>query len=215
VSWIEASYPYRVVIGVTFFLVLGLIDWKQHPENPKRAKEYLFLLYGAATAVVYGVVHDMITVSISPAYFILGKGLDDHAHGLRVGAALLATQAAYGVGALAAAALLIANNPSPGREQLPYRRLVRLVLLPLACAGACALLGAAIGWFFPWAELLEDARANLTEPAARRFVQVQAIHTGTYAGAALGTVAAVIRVRLARARAPAPSQTPPGSEPRP
>jgi len=37
-------------------------------------REYSFLLSAALLAAAYAVVHDQITVTLSPEYFVYGKG---------------------------------------------------------------------------------------------------------------------------------------------
>lgn len=74
-----------------------------------RAKEYAFLLYAASLAVAYAVTHDQVTATISPEYFVYGKGLDASLPRLHV--AWLAVRAGLPVGLLGGAALLVANNP--------------------------------------------------------------------------------------------------------
>lgn len=219
-SWLEASYPYRLVLGLAFFLVLGLVDWRRHPEDPRRAKEYLFLVYAALAAIVYAVLHDQITVSLSPEYFLLGKGLvhdhrnlGDEAHRvpwhLRLDVAVLAVHASYGVGALAGAALLIANNPSKTRAQVPYRPLLRLALLPLACAAVAAVVGGVVNRTLDPMDLAHDLRGEVKYEAVRPFVLVQGVHAGSYAGAVLGSIAAVVLVRRRRGPALATSSSAP------
>src|SRR5437588_1818678 len=72
----ELILAYRVPLGFAFFLVLGVHDWLAHRESPKRAKEYLYLLYGMTLAIIYGVAHDHVTATISPYYFLVGKELE-------------------------------------------------------------------------------------------------------------------------------------------
>ena len=204
----EATYPYRVLAGTIFFLVLGVYDLRKHPENPRRAKEYLFLFVAMVLAVVYGVVHDQITATISPEYFIFGKLLDFDPPPFRWAVARLAAKASYGVGLLAGAFLLIANNPSKKRQQLPYRELLRLVLLPLGAAA----LGAAIGGLLYSFDLFHQRpRVSyfVDKPDIPRFLIVWGIHTGSYVGGGAGTLAAVVVVlaRRRRRRIPEPVVT--------
>jgi hypothetical protein len=194
---LEASYPYRVLAGALFFLTLGALDRYRHPENPRRAKEYLFLLFAMTAAVVYAIVHDQVTVTISPEYFLTGKDLLFDPRPLRWAVTVLAAHAAYGPGLLVGAALLIANNPSRKREQLPYRPLVRLALVPLGAAIAVAVLGGVAMSFDPLHERA-DLIAFVGKPAVSRFLIVQGVHMGSYAGGALGMIAAAIVIRRRR-----------------
>ncbi len=188
---------WRLLAGALVFLVLGLVDWRRNPEDPKRAKEYLFLLLSMLLAVAYAVAHDHVTATISREYFLYGKGLCDDKRPFRWAVTVLAAHAAYGPGLISGAALLLANNPSSkGIPQLPYRELVRFAGLPLGCAAACAALGGAISAADPF-DMHEFAR-ELAGTPWRPFLITWGIHIGTYTGAALGTVAGVVLVRKAR-----------------
>ena len=197
IEWLEATYGYRLAIGLTFFAVLLVHDLVRNRENPRRAKEYLFLAFTAAVAVLYAEVHDQITVTISPGYFVKAKGV--RGAFLRSDTAALALKAAYGPGLIAGALLLIANNPSKRLEQLPYARLVRLVLVPLASAVVCAVAGGFVGRFAPPSEILDDARATFQPGYVEKFLIVWGVHWGSYVGLALGTLVAIVLVRRSRA----------------
>jgi hypothetical protein len=194
---LEATYPYRVSLGVAFFLTLGVRDWRKHPEDPKRAKEYLFLLYAMLCAIAYGVVHDQITSTISPEYFLAGKGLADDPRPFRWAVTVLAIHASYGVGLVAGALLLIANNPSPSRPQLAYRELAPLALLPLAFAAALAVAGGVADLGDPF-HLERKLKGVVAPPRTARFLFVWGVHAGSYAGAVIGLAWAVWLVRAGR-----------------
>jgi hypothetical protein len=202
IHWLEETTLYRLLFGIAFFLVLGLYDVFRHRENPKRAKEYLFLLYAVFLGIVYAVIHDEITVTISPAYFIIAKELPPVAETLRLNTAFLATKASYGPAAISGALVLIANNPSKKRAQLPYNRLYLIPAITLTCAALGAFLGGLYGRLFPPASGLEYAHEFKVAPGADiRFVVVWCIHIGTYVGAGIGTLLACLHVVRARRRA--------------
>lgn len=152
-------------------------------------------------AIVYAEIHDQITVTISPGYFVKAKGLGGSPAHLRRETFFLALKASYGPGLLAGALLLIANNPSKKRAQHPYRRLVRFVAIPLVAAALCAVAGGFVGRFAPPAEIVEDAEATFQSAFVRPFLIVWGVHWGSYTGLAVGTLVATVLVR--RSRAPA------------
>jgi alpha-beta hydrolase superfamily lysophospholipase len=164
-----------------------------------RAKEYSFLLYAASIAVAYAVVHDQVTATISPEYFIYGKGLD--ASLLRLHVAWLAVRAGLPVGLLGGTALLVANNPrrSGIPPQLGYRPLVALACVPLATA---ALLAGAFGAVNASAQFGTATARELGVPDYRtwRFVIVWGVHAGSYAGALLGIAGVALAVARRRGR---------------
>lgn len=198
-GWWEATLPWRVAFGVTFFAVLGLIDWLKNPHDPRRLREYGFLLYGTVVATAYGIVHDQVTVTISPEYFVVFKSLRPGPGGLRWATLKLSVLATYWVGLIIAAALLVANNPSAHLPQLEYGRLRRQAVLPLiagvlgAGCGAMMLGGLASGrTVLSWTGYLPVH--------ATSFLLVWGIHLGSYAGGALGALVAVVLVRAERRR---------------
>lgn len=200
---IESTWPYRFTFGVSFFLFFGLLDWWRHPADPRRAREYLFLLATGVVAVVYGIVHDHITATISHAYFAVGKELDADPRPFRWAVTVLAMKASFGPGLLAGVALLLVNNPSPRRPQLPYALLARAAAIPLVVAVLGAVLFAPLTGIDP---LRLRASAVRVLPAAdvEAFLRVNRIHWGSYAGAAAGTVVACVWARRRRVRLPPP-----------
>jgi pimeloyl-ACP methyl ester carboxylesterase len=160
-----------------------------------RAKEYAFLLYAMLMAAAYAVRHDHVTATISPEYFLYGKGLSQDPRPFRLAVTALAVRASLAVGLLGGAVLVLANNPrrSGHPPQLTYRALAKLSLIPLAAAG---LLAALAGVVNASAQIGTSNALALGVVPYRvwRFVIVWAIHVGSYAGALLGTVAAAIMV---------------------
>jgi hypothetical protein len=197
----EATFPYRLAFAVAFFAVLGLIDYLRHPQDPRRAKEYLFLAFAMLAAVAYGIAHDHVTATISRPYFLKGKGLVDDPRPYRLAVTILAVKATYWVGLLVGVALLFANNASAQRAQLPYRDLCRVAVLVLATAALTAIL---LGTAFGVAAALDvPSMRQVTNEFVRpegavRFAIVWGAHMGSYAGGAVGAIGAVIHVRRRR-----------------
>ncbi len=197
----ESTLPYRIAGALVFFGFLGIRDWVRNPEHPTRVREYLFLVVSMLLAIVYGIVHDHITATISVDYFLNAKGLASDPRSYRVAVSILAIKASYGPGVLAGALMLIANNPSPGKPQLSYAHLLRYCVYPVMGAAICALVLGPLTVVVGRASWLGDA-ALAYAPADRagRFLAVWGIHAGSYAGAALGTVLAVVKVLHRRKR---------------
>lgn len=195
----NSTLPYRIGFAAIFFLVLGVRDWVKHPENPTRVKEYLFLVVSMLLSIVYGIVHDHITATISADYFLTAKGLDVDPRPFRIAVTWLAIKATYGPGVLAGALMLIANNPSPKKPQLSYPHLLRICVYPVVGAAVCAIVGGVLcvvvgsrTWF------ADAALAYTSAGGVPRFLAVWGVHAGSYIGATLGTVLAVIRVARTR-----------------
>jgi alpha-beta hydrolase superfamily lysophospholipase len=160
-----------------------------------RAKEYGFLLYAMLAAAAYAVAHDHVTATISPEYFLYGKGLAEDPRPFRWAVTLLAVRASVAAGLLGGALLLLANNPRRSGQppQLTYRALVKLSLIPIATAALFAVISGIIN---SSAQLGADEALALGVVHYRvwRFVIVWGIHVGSYAGALLGSVATAILV---------------------
>ncbi len=200
----DSTLPYRIGFAVVFFTVLGILDWVKNPTNPTRVREYLFLLVAMCVWVTYGVVHDHVTATISPEYFLNAKGLASSPRPFRIAVTMLAAKATYGPGALVGALLLFANNPTTKGNFLPqlsYRELFRIccygVLLAMACA---VVIGTLSSLFGSQTVLLDLANANGAEHRAREFAAVWGIHAGSYLGAFLGSVWGTMQVVRRRKR---------------
>ncbi len=164
-----------------------------------RAKECAFLAYAVLAAAAYAVVHDHVTATISPEYFLYGKGLAQDPRPFRWAVTLLAVRASLAAGLLCGTVLLVANNTrrSGHPPPLDYRALAKLSLIPLAAAG----LGAAVLGVINARMQLGTAEAlalGVVHYRVWRFVIVWAVHVGSYAGALVGSVATAILVAVRR-----------------
>jgi alpha-beta hydrolase superfamily lysophospholipase len=174
------------------------------------ANEYAFLLYTMLVAAAYGVAHDHVTATISPEYFLYGKGLSEASQPFRWALTSLAVRASLPAGLLCGTVLLAANRPYRNRQpgQLTYVALVKLSLIPLSAA---ALLAAASGALNASAQIGTATALELGVVPYRvwRFIIVWAVHVGSYVGALLGTVATAMLVVIRRRRLPTLAVAPP------
>jgi hypothetical protein len=173
----DSPFPLRMVVLVVVLGVVALLDLKRHGRAATKWREYAILLTAAGAAAVLGALNDLFTCTLSPEYFVAGKGLDQ-GPGLAWRAAALGAQAGFVAGAVAAALLLWANTARAGQRALSWRGLLRMCA---AVAGASLAGGAALGLMMATQE--------------DRFRTVQAIHAGLYLGLLAGSVAAVVAVR--------------------
>lgn len=191
-----ASLQTRILVGGSIILAFIAYDvWKNGRRSP-RLREYGFVIAVIAATAMYAILHDMITVSISPEYFTYGKGLSPN--NLRWRVCELAMKAALAPGAFVSMVFVVANNPSPRKAQLSYAQLWRLLVYPVLGAIVCAVVFGILGAF--------DVRGIRPEiegaiPNTSAFIEVWGIHWGTYAGGFFGAIAAVFRIRSLRARA--------------
>ena len=188
------SISFRLSIGLTIFLVLGIRDYLKNKEDPKRAKEYLFITGCSIASIIYAIIHDCITFSISFEYFAIAKELGNDVK-LFPDVVLLATKASYWVGIIVGLVLVIANNPFKNYRQLTYTELSKQLPFPLLTAVVFGFLA----YYIP----------DLTEPLfskggegiltdSNSFERVAFIHWGTYIGGLLGLIIAAAKVILRR-----------------
>lgn len=193
------SLPFELRIGalLALFTIVAAVELAIRRRGATRWREYLFLLAAASIGAVYGVMNDLITSSISPEYFSLGKQISPGS-GFLARVVRLGASAGFFGGAIAACALLYANNPHPRYNQLPYLRLARLALFPAALAFIGSIFGAATGYSGTLSSQAAVLFPQLDAVAAESFCRVWLIHVGLYLGLLLGTIVAFYRVRRAR-----------------
>ncbi len=197
----EGGLACRVAMGVLVFGAIAMWDIARHGRSGKRWKEYVFLLAMVLLAMAYGVVNDQITVTISWEYFYYGKLMGEtgltvppEQIDLRLAAVRVGAMGTWWMGLILGSAVLIANNPRPGRPQLPYGRLARLALWPIGAAAALGGVLGVVGWF-GWlggGGVEELAEAGLVRQA--NWMCVWGVHLGGYLGGAGGAVAAVAAI---------------------
>ena len=210
----DGGLAVRVAVGAAIFAAMALVDYRRNGPAARRWREYQLLLAAAGVAMIYGVVNDQITVSISWEYFYYGKGIDSvlgsvvppPMAGLRWEAAKIGLKATWSAGLIAGVVLLFANNPSRRWPQLPMKTLYRLLAVLLAGPVLGAVAGGVLGWMGALAHLSADladvVRLGLWRPHS--FLCVYGIHLGGYAGGLVAVLAAagwilLRRTRLARA----------------
>lgn len=198
----DAGLLARIAVGGAVLLVLAAVDLLHKRRQATRWKEYLFLLACVAAAMAYGLANDMVTVTISPVYFVVHEGLPADTPNIRAVAAVLALRGTWWVGAILGVAMLMANNPLKPWPRLGYRRMYPKLLYPFAAALAGSVLLAAAahsGWFDALLDLEGQGRL-------RNFQVVYWAHSGAYGGGALGGLAALVAILLQRRKAARPQQ---------
>jgi hypothetical protein len=173
-------------------------------------------LVGAVVAGAYGAVHDQVSYSISPEYFTKLKfhqfSYADFGWPPRVFVAEIGFLASFGVGLLGGwvvARLGLAEIPAPAVRTRTVRTF-GIVLSSTMLGGVIgAILGLAVtrnGVPAGWDDL---TAAGVEDP--QRFVVVAYLHAGSYLGALVGLVMALVTARRFLAghrRLTAPGATP-------
>jgi hypothetical protein len=180
----------RVGILLALLILVAGVERLVRGHAASRWKEYLFLVAAGTVGAGYGVLNDLVTHSISPEYFSLGKQV--HSLG---GVVELGAMAGFSAGAVGACLLLYANNPRPDRARLAQARLARFAAIPLLLAFLGSLAGFLVG---TPESLVRNLYPELGDPAAGSFGTVWAIHIGLYVGLLVGVAIAITGVARAR-----------------
>jgi hypothetical protein len=196
----DAGLVARIAIGGAIFAALAVADLLRHGRSARRWREYVFLLAVVAAAMGYGIANDWIASGISWEYFVYGKGVSMTAR-MPWAACLIGMKASFSAGLVVGVAMLMANNPREGRRQLRYRELFQWLAVVLAIAVTGAVVGAGVGWRGGWNWMSGDLAAIWREGMfrPRRFMAAYGMNLGGYAGAAVGTIAAVVGIVRRRA----------------
>ena len=183
------TIPYWCRIAL-LLLVLSLaagIDWLWNRQKATKWREYGFVVVSGIVGTVFGLLNDLITSSISPEYFIFGKGLDP-GEGLTLRAGVLGMEAGFSAGAIAGAICLYASTRNDGRPPLAYRRLLGFLWRPVALAVTMAIV---LALFFRQLDpfgLSIQLDGILASQQMERFLTVWRIHAGVYLGLLMSLV---------------------------
>jgi hypothetical protein len=211
-EWLKSnvSVAARIAGGVIIFAILAVMDLRRRGSEATRWREYLFLLLCVGVAILYGVVNDQITSTISWEYFYYGKELDrvlgpdtpPDPLRLHLQAAMVGIKATWSAGLIVGVALLLANNPRRDRPQLSYRMLARVLVMIFTITACGGIVGGLLGYFGGLtgasADFVEMTRTNIFRP--RRFIATWGVHLGGYVGGLIGVIAGVTYI-LRRRRA--------------
>ena len=187
--------PFWVRIAVLVALmamVAGVDAWRRRGRS-RRWKEYVFILLTGCAGAVFGSLTDLVTSSISPEYFIFGKGLA--ADGIRWRAMELGLQAGFSAGAIGGALCLFVGvrNNADGRITLP--RVAMLAWRPFLLAVIFgAVIPFACAWFDPFG-FVAQLSGPLGPDRAAGFLTVWHIHLGVYLGLGAGVVWTIVMIR--------------------
>jgi hypothetical protein len=199
----------RLALLLVFFTSAALVELVFRGRRATRWREYASILLLGAVGALVGAAWDAATATLSPDYFVYGKGVARGASLLR-DAMLLGARAGFTAGCVAAALLWMANSPGGGLPLLPPARIARHGVVALVHA---VVVGGALGAVASVADLPAPDVVWAGPPLlARRFAIVWWIHAGGYAGLLIGVVRGAIRLRRER-RAAATPEARPGDRP--
>lgn len=159
-------------------------------------------LLGGLIGGVYGMLHDLLTYSISSEYFTRMK-FDQFSHvDIGLPPQLFAAQ----IGFIAAGAVGLAAGWFVARTAVPVwparvamQKAMRAFLLMILIAATAAVAGYVIGLKTRIGGLLwNDLCTSLGVSNVPAFLQVSLIHSAGYVGALLGLIIAILHLRRAR-----------------
>ncbi len=183
VKQMPAHFPffYRVALLVALMLIVSLAELYRKRTQATKFREYGFILLTGALGAGIGSVNDLITSTISPEYFTLGKGLDE-GPGLRLQAMFFGMQEGFSAGVIGGAVCLFAARRKPAHSSVRFSKLFGMLWMPVA--GAILGGGAFPVCFSKFDPAKFNAQLNtlLDAEGISRFRLVWWIHLGLYAG---------------------------------
>lgn len=197
--------PYwcRIVLLLILMAAIAAIDRLRNRQQATKWKEYGFVVLAGVVGAAFGLVNDLITSSISPEYFVFGKGLAAGA-GLTIRAGILGMKAGFSAGAVAGAVCLYASTRNRSRPPLAYRKLLGLLWRPVVLA---VTSGATLAILFHGYDPLgfsPELNRVLDSREVARFFTAWWVHCGVYVGLLLGVVWIVVDIgRFRNRRLPA------------
>lgn len=178
-------------------LVVSLVDFYRNGARAGKFREYGFIIMTGAVGGAVGFLNELITSSVSPDYFILGKGLQEGPD-LRIQAGLFGMQVGFSAGVIGGAVCLYASRRKSAYPPAKFSRLFRLLWMPVAGAILCGIvLPLAFAKFDP-ARFSRQLDTLLNAAEINRFRQVWWTHIGLYAGMAVGLIAMILRANKER-----------------
>lgn len=184
--------PYWARVLALLALAAAMVVYDRRKGATVRQWEYGCLLLSGIVGAVYGAANDAVTVSLSPEYFAVGKGLG-FGPSLKLHAVQLGAEAGFSAAVIACAVwqFSLRHSPAPRRCRL----IACAGWLPLACAGLFATFA---GLLFSRLDPLDftlQLADVLDGSQARAFVTVWWVHLGTYLGLILGLAGGITLTR--------------------
>jgi len=218
------SFSNRLLLLVALMAVISAIDFYRNRSQATKFREYGFIVLTGLLGAGVGFGNDLITSSISPDYFILGKGLEKGPD-LRMEAALMGLQVGFSGGVIAGAICLFVTRRKSVQPPVDFSRLLKKLWIPVAGAILGGIMLAALCPRFDPANFAAQLDTLLNPDGINRFREVWWIHVGLYAGLVAGLAVMILQVvnrfdgllpfflsfwRGARSRRPGPCSRPPG-----
>ncbi len=183
-------FYYRVALLVGLMALAAGVDFWRHGREASKYREYGFILVAGMAGGLVGFVNDCITSSISPEYFILGKGLEA-GEDLRLQAGEYGLREGLSAGVIGGAVCLFAATRKCRFSPERAGRMLQRLWMPILGAILVGLALPVIAGGWDPAGLSARLESALKAEQIARFRRVWWIHTGLYAGLVVGLAAMI------------------------
>jgi hypothetical protein len=191
------SFANRVLLLLALMAVAAIVDLKRNGRTASKHREYGFILVSGIVGALAGLGNDLITVTISPEYFVFGKDLEP-GEDLRWRAGVFGIKEGLSAGIIGGAICLFATAEKSGLSKARMRYLLVKLWMPLTGAG---LVGGGLpliaGKLDPL-RISNNLSSFLNTEQIARFLRVWWIHCGLYAGMVVGLAVMIARIRKQR-----------------
>ena len=183
----------RVLLLLAFMLVVAVIDRYRNGAKATRFQEYGFILFTGTIGAWLGGVNDYITSTISPEYFIFGKGLEPD-HDFKIKTVLFGLGEGFSAGIMAGAACLFAARHKSKHPTVPYRFLIKNTWLPVIGSILFGLAVPLMAQNFDPMNFAADLKELMPAEKIQPFRTVWWTHTGLYLGATIGLICLLAKI---------------------
>src|SRR5580658_4197710 len=132
-------FSYRVALLLGLMLIISLVDFYRNGAQAVKYREYGFVIITGVIGAMVGFVNDLVTSSISPEYFTLGKGLEASPD-LRIYAGLFGLRVGFSAGVIGGAVCLYASRRKSAYPPAKFSHLLQMLWIPVTGAILCGIL---------------------------------------------------------------------------
>jgi hypothetical protein len=189
-------FLYRVALLLVLTAIGAIADWRRKGAESSRYLEYAFVWIAGLVGGTVGFLNDCVTSSISPDYFILGKGLEPGSD-LRWRAGAYGFEAGLSAGIIGGAVCLFTRPKKAAMTRQAFAGLVKKLWMPVLGAVVVGSLAPLVARGFDPLNFAAQLSILLKPEQIELFRRVWWIHTGLYAGMMIGLTAMIFASRRA------------------
>jgi hypothetical protein len=186
-------FSYRVGLLAALMAIAAGVDFCRHGRAATQYKEYAFIWLAGLIGCLIGGANDLITSSISPEFFSLGKGLPD-GETLKLRAAMYGIKEGLSAGVIGGAVCVYASRRKTTVPPLAFGGMLRLLWMPAGGAVLGAVLLPLIASRFDPMGFAVKLDGMIAAGPIVQFRRVWWIHTGLYSGLLAGLLALIVVV---------------------